>query len=139
MQRYARIVDDTVFQVTEAIAQPAAQYGEWVVCSDNVGPGFVVNASRTTFTAPPPPAPPSPVPAKITMRQARLALFTAGLLNAVNTTINALPSPAKDKALIEWEYSNDVLRHNGFVEQLAPALGLTDAQIDALFITGAAL
>lgn len=86
-----------------------------------------------------PPPPPSLVPAKITMRQARLVLFTAGLLNSVNTAINALPSPAKDKALIEWEYSNDVVRHNGFVSTLGPALGLTEEQIDALFIAGAAL
>lgn len=86
-----------------------------------------------------PPPPPSLVPTKITMRQARLVLFTAGLLNAVPTAINALPSPAKDKALIEWEYSNDVVRHNGFVSTLGPALGLTEEQIDALFIAGAAL
>lgn len=86
-----------------------------------------------------PPPPPSLVPTKITMRQARLVLFDAGLLNAVPTAINALPSPAKDKAMIEWEYSNDVVRHNGFVSALGPALGLTEEQIDALFIAGAAL
>lgn len=94
------------------------------------------NYANGVFTPPPPP---SLVPAKITMRQARLVLFDVGLLNAVPTAINALPSPAKDKAMIEWEYSNDVVRHNGFVSALGPALGLTEEQIDALFIAGAAL
>lgn len=86
-----------------------------------------------------PPPPPSNVPKSITMRQARLALFTAGLLNSVTTAINALQSPQKEAAQIEWEYSNEVQRHNGFVATLGPALGLSEEQIDALFITGAAL
>lgn len=80
-----------------------------------------------------------PVPRVLTMRQARLVLFTAGLINAVQTAIDSLPSPDKEKAQIEWDYSNEVQRHNGFVAALGPALGLSEAQIDALFVTGAAL
>lgn len=134
MNRYAQLSGGVVHQVTEAQDKPDAEFGDWVLCG-NAGPGWVYDGSA--FSAPP--APPSLVPAKITMRQARLVLFTAGLLNSVNTAINALPSPAKDKAMIEWEYSNDVVRHNGFVSTLGPALGLTEEQIDALFIAGAAL
>lgn len=87
---------------------------------------------------PPPPAPPY-VPVAVTMRQARLALLGAGLLDDVDAAIEALPSPHKEAARIEWEYSQEVQRHNGFVSMLAPALGLTDAQTDALFIGAAAL
>lgn len=79
------------------------------------------------------------VPAEITMRQARLALLGAGKLAAVDAAINAMTEPAKSAAKIEWEYSNTVQRHNGFVAALGPALGLTDAQIDALFVAAAAL
>lgn len=86
-----------------------------------------------------PPPPVSLVPTVLTMRQARLVLFTAGLIGSVQAAINALPSPDKEKAQIEWDYSNEVQRHNGFVSQLAPALGLSSEQVDALFITGAAL
>lgn len=86
-----------------------------------------------------PPPPVSLVPTVLTMRQARLVLFTAGLINSVQAAIDSLPSPQKEKAQIEWEYSNEVQRHNGFVSQLAPALGLTSEQVDALFVTGAAL
>lgn len=80
-----------------------------------------------------------PVPASITMRQARLALLGAGLLASVSTAINALPEPLKSAAQIEWEYSNEVQRRNGFVEQLAPVLGLTNSQLDDLFRAAAQL
>lgn len=82
---------------------------------------------------PPPPAP-AAVPAAVTMRQARLALLGAGLLSSIDAAIAALPSPQKEAAAIEWEYSQEVQRHNGFVSLLAPALGMTDAQTDALFL-----
>lgn len=84
-------------------------------------------------------APPVAVPAEITMRQARLVLMGAGKLTAVDAAIAAMPEPQKSAAKIEWEYSNTVQRHNGFVSALGPALGLTESEVDALFIAGAAL
>ena len=89
------------------------------------------------YVAPPPPPPPVVyVPPAITMRQARLTLLAAGLLDDVEAAINALPEPQKSAAKIEWEYSNEVQRHNGFVSALAPALGLSEAQLDTMFIQG---
>lgn len=79
------------------------------------------------------------VPYAVTMRQARLALSASGILSAVDAAINSLPEPQKTAALIEWEYSNEVQRFNGFVSQLAPALGMTEAELDALFIAAKAL
>lgn len=87
---------------------------------------------------PPEPQPPQ-VPAAVTMRQARLALLGAGLLDDVDAAINAMTSPQREAAKIEWEYSQEVQRHNGFVSVLAPILGLTEAQTDALFIGAAQL
>lgn len=87
-----------------------------------------------------PPAPElTPVPAKVTMRQARLALLAVGKLAAVTAAINALPRPQKEAAQIEWEYSQEVQRHNGLVSLLAPALGMSSADLDQLFITAAEL
>lgn len=83
-------------------------------------------------------APPE-VPQVVTMRQARLALLAVGKLAAVTAAINALPSPQKDAAQIEWEYSQEVQRHNGFVAQLGPVLGLDAAALDALFVAAAGL
>lgn len=79
------------------------------------------------------------VPASVTMRQARLALRSAGLLESINATLASLPSPQKEDAEIEWEYSQEVQRHNGFIPVVAAALGMTDKQIDDLFIAASLL
>ena len=50
-----------------------------------------------------------------------------------------LPSPHKEAARIEWEYSQEVQRHNGCVSMIGPALGLSATQVDALFIAAAEL
>lgn len=89
-------------------------------------------------TLPADPAP-STAPQEVTMRQARLALLGAGKLSAVDAAINALPEPQKTAARIEWEYSGTVRRNQPLVLALAPALGLTDAQLDALFVAAESL
>lgn len=84
-------------------------------------------------------APPAGVPSAVTMRQARLALLGAGLLPTVQAAIAALPSPQKEAAEIEWEYAQEVQRNHGLVPSMAQALGMSEAQIDDLFIAAAAL
>lgn len=79
------------------------------------------------------------VPAKVTMRQARLALLGAGLLSTVTTAIDALAEPQKSAAMVEWEYSSEVHRNKPFVLTLGAALGLSSAQLDALFVQAATL
>lgn len=87
---------------------------------------------------PPAPVPPQ-VPQAVTMRQARLALLGAGLLSQVDAAIASLPSPQKEAAQIEWEYAAVVQRNHGLVPAMAQALGMTESQIDDLFIAAAAL
>jgi hypothetical protein len=83
---------------------------------------------------------PAPVqPTIVTMRQARLALLGAGLLDGVETAIDALASPQKEAARIEWDYSSEVHRNKPFVALLGAALGLTDPQLDDLFTQASAL
>ena len=77
----------------------------------------------------------SPVPKKVTMRQARLALLGAGLLDTVETAIAGAGPTAK----IEWEYAQEVQRAAGLVPAMATALGMSESQIDALFIAAATL
>ena len=102
-------------------ATPVLQDGVWL--------------QQWTLGALPPPA----VPTAVTMRQARLALLGAGLLAGIDAAIDSLPSPQKEAARIEWEYSQEVQRHNGFVSVLAPMLGMTDAQTVALFVAAKGL
>ena len=79
------------------------------------------------------------VPSVVAMRQARLALLQAGLLDDVAAAIASLPSPQKEAATIEWEYSQTVERNHPFVLTLGAALNLTSAQLDELFVQAATL
>ena len=106
-----------------ADAPPALAGGQ---CAVFAGDGWVIYDAEPDVVV--------PVPAEVTMRQARIALHAAGKLTAVNAAINALPDPPKTAALIEWEYSSTVRRDSQFVALLGPALGLDTAGLDALFI-----
>ena len=125
--------------IVATVAEAQAAYPDAICIPADTGSiGWLWDGDTLT---PPPPEPPEPpvVPSAVTMRQARLALLGAGLLDDIDAAINGLPSPQKEAARIEWEYSQEVQRHNGFVSVLAPMLGLTEAQIDALFIAAAGL
>lgn len=78
---------------------------------------------------------PAAKPSSITMRQARLALLDAGLLDAVNAGMSAMPTAVQ----IEWEFASTVDRTSPQVATLAAALSLDDAALDGLFEAGAAL
>lgn len=79
------------------------------------------------------------VPQVVTMRQTRLTLLGAGLLPMVDAAIAALPSPQKEAALIEWDYSSEVYRDSAFVLTLADTLNLSTEQLDSLFTQAAQL
>lgn len=78
---------------------------------------------------------PQYVPSKVTMRQARLALLAAGLLDDVESLLQNMEGTEGQAARIEWDYSSEVHRHKPFVMTLGSQLGLNDEQLDALFIT----
>jgi hypothetical protein len=80
-----------------------------------------------------------PAPTVISMRQCRLALLSAGYLAQVESALSALPSPQKEAALIEWEYATEVQREHPMILAIGQAIGLTDAQLDDLFVAGSLL
>ena len=77
----------------------------------------------------------NPVPQQVTMRQARLALLSAGLLDDVEMVIAA----AGRAAQLEWEYAAVVDRSNPAIAAVQQQEALTDAQIDDLFWEAAKL
>jgi hypothetical protein len=79
------------------------------------------------------------IPSSVTMRQARLALLAAGLLDTIETTIDALPGVEGEAARIEWEYATTIERANPLFAALTAQLGIPNEQLDQLFITAAAL
>jgi len=77
----------------------------------------------------------TPIPSSLTMRQARLALLGAGLLDAVQAGVSVMPQAAQ----IEWGHATTVERASPLVATLAASLGLNSEALDALFSAGAAL
>ena len=75
----------------------------------------------------------------VTMRQARLALLQFGQLTNVQPAIEALPEPEKSAAAIEWEYSQTIDRRWPFVLMIGQALGLTETELDDMFLLAATL
>ena len=132
--RYAIIESGVVTNAVLAEPDYAASQG-WVALPDGAGIGWLYDGAN--FTAPPPA--PIPVPAVVSMRQARLALLAAGHLSKVNAALAALPSPQKEAAQIEWEYATEVRRESDLVKGIGAAIGLDAAALDALFIAGAKL
>jgi hypothetical protein len=132
--RWALLQGGAVLTVVEAAAQPPAMpYGQWRQADAAVGPGHRWTGAEWQ-------APVAAVPPAVTMRQARLALLGAGLLDDVEAAIDAIPDATQRAAArITWDHSQEVQRTNGLVVQLATALGLTEAQIDALFVEAATL
>lgn len=74
-------------------------------------------------------APPAPPVTQVTMRQARLALLDAGLLNDVDIAV----AGAGRAVQIDWEYATTVERASPLVEAICVGLGLTEEQINQLF------
>jgi hypothetical protein len=138
MNRYAIIENGVVVNVAVADAAFAEEQG-WIACADECVAGWVHSGDALA------PAEPDPVQRRarispVTMRQARLALLAAGRLAQANAVLNALPpSPHKDGALIEWEYATTVRRDAPLIAAMTTALGLTDEQVDDLFVAAAAL
>lgn len=76
---------------------------------------------------------------KVTMRQARLALHQVGKLSLVDDAINLIPEPDKSLISIEWEYASTVERTSPWMSTMGLALGLSEEELDDLFILAATL
>jgi len=73
------------------------------------------------------------IPYEITMRRAVLALREAGYLAAVETWVANLDGELE----IYWKRSQTVRRDHAFVESARVELGLTQQEMDQLFILAA--
>lgn len=79
------------------------------------------------------------VPRVITMRQARRFLHEKGLLVSVQQAIDSLEEPPRIAAQIEWDYSSTMERHNTFVAMISGYLGMTNDEVDDMFIEASKL
>lgn len=75
-----------------------------------------------------------------TPRQARLALLAVGILDQVDAAIASIEDEtARAGAAIAWEYATEVNRLDPWVVQLGGALGMSDEQLDELFVAAGGL
>ena len=78
---------------------------------------------------------PEEIPKIVTPRQIRLALVFSGIsLSVIETAINSMEEPNKSAALITWEYATEFDRNHPMILSLSPSLGLTEQDLDNLFI-----
>lgn len=105
-----------------------------------IGPTFVIGADFTTTAVWTVEYAPPVVPTFVTPRQARLMLASipAGEGTLLDT-VNAYIAAQGGTIAVEWEYALDVQRNNPAVLAAATALGLTDEQLDQMFIEAAKL
>lgn len=78
---------------------------------------------------------PAPVPGSVTPLQMRRALNQLGLRATIEAAVAASSQDVRDA----WEFGLEVRRNNPLVTGMAAQLGLTDAQVDEMFIQAAAL
>jgi hypothetical protein len=81
----------------------------------------------------------SAIPQSISMRQARLMLSREGSLSAVQEAIDLLPESQREEAQIEWDYAQMVNRDNPIMQLIAQKIGLTDEQLDEMFLEASKL
>lgn len=74
------------------------------------------------------------IPNSITMRQARLYLYSVDKLEDVETIVQT----RKDWQ-IEWEYTSEVERSSLLISTIKDKLGLSDIEVDDMFIAASKL
>lgn len=99
----------------------------------------VAALSLTAVPKPEAPAPAVRVPKEIANWRARAILTQDNLLASVEALIAGLPSPDGDAVRFAWAGGAPLARGGATVTALAGALGLTEAQVDDMFIRAAAL
>lgn len=103
-------------------------------------PEFMAANHEHYESVPLPPRTPGVVP--VSPRQARLLLLNtdatdqqySNMLEQAEAIFDAMQEPEKTAARIEWEFGTEVRRDSPLITQLAGAIGLTDQQIDAMFV-----
>lgn len=139
MQKFARIADGSVAEIISIPdgVEPSEAFhpslaATLVACDGSVTQGMTWDG--TAFGPVSAETIVNPVP-DISAAQARLWLLTIGKTSAdVEAAIATLPSPARERALIEWEYRTTYRRASPMWDMLGPGLGIqTPAAMDAAF------
>jgi len=128
MARYALIQAGKVINIIEADADTAAALGAVAAPTTSIGDLW----DGSAFT---PAALVVPVPAVVTRRQAKQALLLTGKLALVQPAIDAIADATQRQLIqIEWDDSQTFERSRPTLIALATGLGMSSADLDALFV-----
>jgi hypothetical protein len=133
--RHALIFNNRICQVADEVF-PVAPAFVWVGCPDEVTDqwDYVDGVFK-------PPGDPEPepvgheVPQSITARQGVLVLNKYGLLDDIEAAIQTMPREVQ----LTWERAYEWSRDWPLLSAMAQQFGLSDAQVDEMFILGATL
>lgn len=73
-------------------------------------------------------------PSEVALWKLRFVLSKMNLEQSVSDALNSLPEPQKTAANYTWNYGNAIDRHSSTVLFLQQQLGLTDTQVNEIFI-----
>jgi hypothetical protein len=73
-------------------------------------------------------------PLEVALWKLRFVLSQMNLEQAVSDALNSLPEPQKTAANYIWNYGNTIDRHSSTIMFLQQQLGLTDTQVNEIFI-----
>ena len=134
---WARIDNGTVAEITDL--NPEGRFHpsiKWVSVPADTKAGMVKDGSEYRWPDPEP----EPVPDSVTRRQAKQALLLFGLLANVQPAIDAIEDEVeRGMVQIFWDDATSFERSNAQLIALGVALGLTDEQIDDLFVQASGL
>ena len=80
------------------------------------------------------PAMPPRIPREIANWRAKAILASMGMIDQVEAAIASLPEPERTVITVAWQGDARLARNGPTVTALAPALGLSPEQVDAMFI-----
>lgn len=107
-----------------------------LMCFDRVNKVYYEGATEEELAA----AKKASVPETVSRRQLRLALAFAEFdLSQIDQQINGLPEPNRTFALIAWNDAVVFERNDVLLNQLAGQLGLSEDNLDDLFINASKL
>lgn len=137
--------DDVEFGITAAREAANAERPESLRWADNAAyfaavmgqaaQSWCVQYARQIETPPAPEPNASVVPQVVSSFQAKAALMQAGLYDAINAALTSADAPPL--ARLAWETAREFERASPTVAGIGAQFGLTDAQLDALFIAAA--
>jgi len=122
------VVELRVIRVMEPIDLDTQMYTD-VITVDLVSKKYII--TKTPIAKPSPTSPYEVAPSAL-----RMAMLDAGIdLDAVDTLIAATSDPTERKKIqIQWEYSTTIRRDHPLIISFGADLGLTENQIDTIFI-----